>query len=171
MELKDYRFIPLNTSERFDRVNIQTVERWKESELSGDEWRFSYTAEFFSHGVFVGTVSGRSIEDVLSTAAADYSRVEDETPGGYYGDLENFCCQPGCNNIWDHLLHPIKRYSKNGEELARPYSENEVRGFCNYHVHRGDAGLDDGDYNYIGVAYRSMEGELLPPDPSAGRKE
>lgn len=35
---------PHRDCERYDRIEINCVERWKESELSGDEWRFSYVA-------------------------------------------------------------------------------------------------------------------------------
>ena len=45
-----WNFIPLNKAERFDRVDVRTVERWKESELSGDEWRYSYVATLYQHG-------------------------------------------------------------------------------------------------------------------------
>lgn len=36
--------------EWFDNVTVQCVERWKESELSGDEWRFSYVVTFWRKG-------------------------------------------------------------------------------------------------------------------------
>ena len=36
--MTDWRFLPHPDAERFDAVTIDTVERWKESELSGDEW-------------------------------------------------------------------------------------------------------------------------------------
>lgn len=171
METNGYHFIPLNVGERFDSVDVRTVERWKESELSGDEWRYSYVAYFFSHGVLVAETRGRSIEDVLKVASVDYNRVTNGTDGGYYGDLANLCCQPGCKNVWVHLLHPLKRYTKQGQELMRLYSEKDVRGFCEKHKHRGDCGLDDADVNYVGVAYRDVSGKWMPPDPSVGRRD
>lgn len=166
-----YRFIPHPEAERFDQVILRTEERWKESELSGDEWRFSYIADFYSHGVHVGSINGRSIEDLLVRAAAGYNSLKDDTSGGYYGDLENICCQPGCKSKWVHLLHPIRRYSRTGQELVRSYANDEVRGFCEKHKHRGDCGLDDNDDNYVAVAYREESGGMLPPEASIGKRE
>lgn len=61
------------------------------------------------------------------------------------------------------MLHPIKRYTRQGEELVRPYNEKDVRGFCGVHRHRGDCGLDDNDANYELVLDRRAD--LRPPDP------
>lgn len=35
-------------AQAFDEVRITTVPRWKESELSGDEWRISAKMEFLN---------------------------------------------------------------------------------------------------------------------------
>ncbi len=37
-------------AQAFDEVRIRTVPRWKESGLSGDEWRISATVEFWRKG-------------------------------------------------------------------------------------------------------------------------
>lgn len=153
--MSDWRFIPHPDAERFDAVTLETVERWKESELSGDEWRFSYIATFWSHGQKRASISAASIADLLVRAASEYSRVKiAEPPGGYYGDLENLCCQPGCGAPWVVLLHPVKAYTVRGEALVRPYGEKDVRGFCDRHRHRGDCALDDTDPNYVVVEER-----------------
>jgi hypothetical protein len=154
--VSDRRFIPHPDAERFDAVTIDTVERWKESELSGDEWRFSYSIKFWRHGEVVAHGSGSSVEDALLVAAYQFSRKEVEGP--FMGDLSEVCCQPGCPNPWTLLLHPVERYTQSGDKLARPYSENEVRGFCERHKHRGDCGLDDSDANYVVVE------ERFPPE-------
>lgn len=153
-----WHHIPHPDAERFDGVRVETVERWKESELSGDEWRFSYVATFYRHGVKSAAVSGASIADVLLRAAALYRGVETEDEGGFYGNLAELCCQPGCPNPWTALMHPVKAYSRSGGELVRPYPEHHVRGFCEHHRHRGDCGLDDAERNYIVVE------ERFPPD-------
>ena len=160
--LADFRsrrhFIPHPDAERFDTVTVDTVERWKESELSGDEWRFSYVARFWRHGICAASGGGSSIEDALVQAAANYSRTKTTDDGGYYGNLAEVCCQPGCPKPWTVLMHPVRRYSSRGEELTRPYGEGDVRGFCERHRHRGDCGLDDNDDNYVEVETR------FPPD-------
>ena len=40
-----YHHIDHPKAQRFDRVEARVVERWKESELSGDEWRFSFVVD------------------------------------------------------------------------------------------------------------------------------
>jgi hypothetical protein len=149
-------FVPHEDAERFDAVTVETIERWKESELSGDEWRFSHVAKFWRKGQVVATINAVSIEAALLSAAHQFSRVklDDDVPGGFYGDLEEMCAQPACDQPWTVLLHPVKRYAKGGGELARPYSEGDVRGFCERHKRRGDCGLDDADDNYVEVETR-----------------
>lgn len=65
VDQRQYHFIPHPDAERFDAVTVETVERWKESELSGDEWRFSYVATFWSHGQAITRVGGGSVEEAL----------------------------------------------------------------------------------------------------------
>lgn len=42
---------PHRCCEGVDRIDIECVERWKESGLSGDEWRFSYVARAYFKGL------------------------------------------------------------------------------------------------------------------------
>lgn len=180
------RFVPHPDDERFDRIEVTSTERWKESELSGDEWRFSFVADCWSHGVLMAQVHGRSIEDVTRRVAGTWSSIPwvgvgKDTPPAEAGEIykalraevEDRCSQPGCSDQWVVLLHPVKAYTAAGEELARPYHDDrasessvrwlDVRGFCDRHRHRGDCGLDDSDANY------ELVEERFPPDwASAG---
>lgn len=141
-------------AERFDRVTVDLIERWKESELSGDEWRFSYRAQFWHKGEVVASVGGASIMDALTQAVSAFSRVPiDEGKRDHYRSTE-FCSQPGCPRPWTVLFHPIKAYDRSGSEYAQPYRPDDVRGFCERHSHRGDCGLDDADDNYTIVEER-----------------
>lgn len=156
---KKWNFLPHPDAERFDSVTISTIPRWKESELSGDEYRFSYVVTFFRNGMAVAaSSSGRSVKDALILAYQKFDNIETIDNGGFMGPLDEFCCQPSCSNLWVVLMHPIKRYSKRGEELVRPYGEDDVRAFCEQHRHRGDCALDDADINYKIVE------ERFPPD-------
>lgn len=151
------RFVQLNEGERFDTIEINTVERWKESELSGDEWRYSYIVSYYSHGELMSRSGGFSVKDALINASHVYDTLK-TFDNKFTADITEFCCQPGCPNPWTQLKHPIRRYTRQGEELARPYGEEDVRGFCEKHSTRGDCGLDDNDDNYILVESR------FPPD-------
>lgn len=158
------RFVPHPDAERFDKVVVEVVERWKESELSGDEWRFAHVATFYRHGQPVARRSHLSIEKVLLAAAAEFGDIkvpvkgEDDKYEPWMGDLSEVCCQPGCTKPWVVLLHPVKRYDSRGQQMARPYDADDVRGFCERHRHRGDCGLDDSDFNY------ELVEERFPPE-------
>jgi len=154
---KRWRFLPHPDAERFDSVTVETVPRWKESELSGDEWRFSYVITFWRHGKAAAKCSAASVQEALTVAAYQWGRVKVEGEP-FMGDLTEVCCQPNCTNPWVVLLHPVKRYGKSGQEKVRPYGDDEVRGFCERHRHRGDCALDDADPNYVVVE------ERFPPE-------
>lgn len=51
--------------ERFDEIHISVVERWKESELSGDEWRFSYLAEIKRKGEIIIRITASTLDWLL----------------------------------------------------------------------------------------------------------
>lgn len=109
-------------------------------------------------------VFGQSVKDVLLQAAATFELIntaDDCDYYGYYGDLEKVCCQPGCENQWVYLKHPVEAFDKDGFQLCRNYSDGtapgswlDVRGFCEKHHRRGGAGLDDADINYKLVMVR-----------------
>lgn len=162
-------WVPQNDDEMFDRVEITSVERWKESELSGDEWRFTFLGYFYSHGVLMMTRHGGSIQDVVLSAGHWFrnSRSMDEPDeikeqwAKSKAEVEDRCAQPGCANPWVVLYHPKKKYSKQGESLGLHWDDRQalsegkpslgwlaVRGFCNTHKYRGDCDLEDADENY-----------------------
>ncbi len=148
-DIAKLRFLPHPEAERFDSVTVDIAERWKESELSGDEWRFSYVVTFWRHGDPIAQVSGPSVEKALIVAAYEFPRIEVEGAKGYMGDLSAYCCQPGCPNPWEVLKHPITRYERYSGANTGPYEPNDVRAFCDRHRDRGDCALDDADRNYI----------------------
>ena len=140
------RFLAHPDAERFDTVTFETIERWKESELSGDEWRFSHVAKFYSHGRLVAEMNHGSIQRLLLKAAAEWSSIP--IPDGLRGFTDDLCCQPGCPEPWTVLMHPKKAYDSAGRRLANDYFPGQVRAFCERHRTRGDCALDDADDNY-----------------------
>ena len=67
-----YYHVDHPNAQRFDRVEARVVERWKESELSGDEWRFSFVVDLYSHGVLVESIWASSIQSALIQAAVRF---------------------------------------------------------------------------------------------------
>ena len=137
-----------------DHVELNTVERWKESELSGDEWRFSYETVFYRKGIVVGR---RSFGWPATAAAwigyvaslgwgcSEHGAVSDEVQSA----LALLCDQPGCAMPGTERRTLIHRYDKSsGTKLPETPWTVHYRLFCLQHRHRGDCGFEDADCNY-----------------------
>ena len=138
----DWFYKPHRHDEGWDEVRIHQVPRWKESELSGDEWRFSWIAEALRKGEVVKTVEASSLMQALTGIAyeANYSFVPID---------ETVCMQPTCVMPMTALFRLRKQYDPQGQELVRGVGgDKAVRGFCLDHEHRGDCGMEDSDQNY-----------------------
>lgn len=132
----------------FDEVRIVTVPRYKESELSGDEWRISALIQFWRKGKVVCEVgSCRDIEAAVTMLGGEYLRSLDGY--AYYAGDAVHCDQEGCANAAAVRYQLKANYCRSGHktEPSRP----EFRHFCERHKTRGDCGLEDADANYIEV--------------------
>lgn len=132
----------------FDEIRIITVPRYKESELSGDEWRISATATFFRKGREVFQKSYSNLE--YAVRLLDHDFIDQGSGGtGYYGGEGDFCDQEGCAATASVTYRLKKEFcrSGHGEELTDPV----IRKFCDRHRVRGNAGLEDCDRNYEAV--------------------
>jgi hypothetical protein len=152
-----------------DEVHITTIPRFKESGLSGDEWRFHARVEFRRKGVLVGYEDHHSITKALAHIArfAAYGAIapadlkfgyETEDPKAH-AELwrhldEDFCAQIGCAEPWTVEYRMIKTgCGRCGvvEDIESIDWKNYRRRFCDKHANRGDSDLDDSDRNYIRV--------------------
>lgn len=144
--------------EYIDRITIDIRERWKESELSGDEWRFSTVLRFFRKGHQIWSKGFNRMETAVA-ALPWFFKVAGEI-GGVHGENEytpiatnkenELCSQPGCRNTWAVEYRPKKFFSRQGYEKENAddsWSTHHVR-FCSRHRRRGDCGLEDADSNY-----------------------
>jgi hypothetical protein len=80
----------------FDEVRIKTVPRWKESELSGDEYRISAVIEFYIKGKMIHSRSWNRVETALQFG--DWSWL-DFAESGFAStkvEAQNLCDQEGC---------------------------------------------------------------------------
>lgn len=160
--MTDFMHIDHPEDERYDEINIKVVERWKESELSGDEWRFTYVAEIKRKGEIVITVTASKLNWLLQSLqwkilVAGESDVFDRQA---WDRTKDKCDQPGCASKATAFFIRKKRYTLNGDELAPSsyYDGKEYRQFCGTHLHRGDCGLDDADHNYNMVSRLMIKG-------------
>lgn len=137
--------------ESFDRITIEKAPRWKESEMSGDEWRFSAHVVFYLKGI---VVHEESYSDIATAAAFLPSLLSgglqdnDALWTARQAALAGKCDNPACANSAEFIHHLKERYIGN-EAVQRPVRDGgEHRRFCAKHKHRGDCALDDADRNY-----------------------
>lgn len=133
---------PHRSDEGWDSVQVEQVPRWKESELSGDEWRFSWKATAYRKGQIVKGVEGRTLIEVLTAITA-------EATNSFVPIDSTWCMQPTCAMPATSLFRLKKQYDPQGHELVRGVGgDRAVRCFCLDHEHRGDCGMEDADANY-----------------------
>lgn len=134
----------------FDEIRIRTIPRYKQSGLSGDEWRISMITEYFRKGVKVyETHSGGRIEAAAGLLYGRLIEAQDNGLGYFAGDGIH-CDQEGCSNKATHLFKIKKRFCVgrgNCGQEKKSY-EDEHRCFCDTHKRRGDCDLEDNDDNY-----------------------
>lgn len=129
----------------FDEVRVFTVPRYKESGLSGDEWRISATIQFLRNGIVCFEDSWHDVESALKFASWSYAKACDSGKA-YFAGEDGFCDQEGCHEKPTVFYELKKRYCREGHK-SEPLGV-EVRAFCDKHKSRGDCGLDDADENY-----------------------
>lgn len=153
-------FEPHPDDEWYDELVVRCVERWKESELSGDEYRFSYVLEFRRKGhTLVERGYSRwpwALAHVPADALNDYpaGADDDHDDAPVITNRWDFCFQPGCPDLAEREFRILKLYSRQGEERAMTPGDDYRFRFCARHAqHRGDCGLLDSDANLVEVPF------------------
>jgi hypothetical protein len=132
-------------AQAFDEVRIVTVPRWKESEMSGDEWRISAKVELLRNGLVVAQSMYRDVETACAMLPALHAEAIGDGMGCFAGEGD-FCDQEGCAEIATVTFAKHANYCSAGHK-TEPHHLT-IRRFCERHKHRGDCGLDDADANY-----------------------
>ena len=135
----------------FDEVRIVTMPRYKESELSGDEWRISASMLFYRKGRLVHEAHhiAHDVERACAFAAYYHAKACDDG-NAYFAGEGDLCDQEGCAEQATVTYRLKKGYERSGVE--RPlHHGGEIRRFCQKHTTRGDCGLEDADHNYVRV--------------------
>lgn len=157
---KDYHLDHPDDS-TFDRVSIELVPRYKESGLSGDEWRVSAVTSLYRKNRLIVKRAYSNVEAAtahLPWLLKVWSELGDEESEirwrQFLKEGDSLCHQPGCaerasvlyelKDLWD------RRHGVRLEKRPDPYYRY-VRAFCDIHKERGDCGLEDSDSNYIKV--------------------
>ena len=135
-------------SQRFDEVRIRTNYRWKESELSGDEWRFNATVEFLYKGDVIWSHGFRDCETAMQMALTMFTL--DCEAMKVTKDRKNTCDQEGCAELATVKLLLKKSYCVGGGNCGQEKTSfgKDYLLFCERHSHRGDCDIQDCDDNY-----------------------
>jgi len=130
----------------FDEVRLVTVPRWKDSYLSGSEWRISIKAQYFRKGrmLFEESISHK-MDDAASFMGWKYTCACEGTHQ-YYAGEENWCDQEGCAEQATVTYRKKFDWCQSGHKTET--IGIVIRKFCDKHKTRGDCGLDDSDSNY-----------------------
>lgn len=135
----------------FDDIRIKIVPHYKESDLSGSEWRINVVMEFYRKGELLHTRQcGGNIEYGCGLVYARLIEALDSGKGYFAGDGIH-CDQEGCSKKATYLMRLKKRYCVGGGNCGQEkkiYTEQEHRCFCEDHKVRGDSDLEDNDNNY-----------------------
>jgi len=134
-------------AQAFDKIELVTVPRYKESNLSGNEWRISIMVRMYRKGNLIyENFAGHKMEDAVNYIAWKYAEATDSGKGLYCGE-GRFCDQEGCSNEATVVYQLKKEFCDRGHENEP--AQPTIRLFCDEHKKRGDCGLEDADENYI----------------------
>ena len=133
-------------AQAFDEIRIVTVPRYKESELSGDEWRISAEIQFWRKGKIRHRKSYRDIQTACGFLYAAHGSACDDGHA-YFAGEGNLCDQEGCYaEATDRLNIKINHCDRCGVDSRNQFLNYRL--FCDDHKRRGDCGIDDADRNY-----------------------
>ena len=134
----------------FDEIRIVTKPRFKDSEISGSEWRISAVIQIMRNGRVIHEEHSRNVETACAHAPYFLSKANDDGLAWYAGE-DNVCDQEGCSNAAT-VAYQLKHGYENSTGRERNLHESgEYRLFCSAHQLRGDCGLDDADINYTPI--------------------
>lgn len=145
--------------QRYDKVDIYTVPRYKESELSGDEWRVCAAADLYYKGHRIKTMTFSDVDTAMRYLDGALVCWRENGEGYTRPDDSYLCDQESCAEIADVKYKRLRGFTDRGDPETL-YDWNLYRVFCDQHKTRGDCALDDSDQNYEQV-------DFLPDEQSA----
>lgn len=151
-EKRNYAIRP--DAQSFDEIRLKIVPRFKQSGLSGDEWRISTKMQFYRKGELIHEDScGGKMEVAAGLLYAKIIEAIEVHGKGYFAGDGLHCDQEGCSEIATVTYRIKKRYCVGGGNCGqekKSYSD-EYRCFCEEHKRRGDQDLEDNDSNYEAI--------------------
>lgn len=136
-----------------DRIEIKAENRWKESEISGDEWRYGMRTNFYRKGkVITSWFENQSwfpeLKPSFSDIAAELERQKE--PNSFdqaeFDRLEPLCDQFSCSEP-GAMFRMIKHGKDSRGNYLPPDGQVHVKRFCPEHMDRGNCGRVDSNRN------------------------
>jgi hypothetical protein len=140
----------LTDFEPFDKITFEIVPRYKESGLSGDEWRQHVEVTFWFKGHEVHSFGCRNMESASMMLGHHLINAACPIPDKVIDVEKDMCDQPSCVQppVYRYILK--EEFSRSGEKLdSKNGCGRHYRQFCERHRKRGDCGREDSDQNYI----------------------
>ena len=137
-------------AQAFDEVRIYTKPRYKESGLSGDEWRISAVVELLRKGKVIVEQHYRDVESAAKFLPYLMAKSVDDG-NGWFASVDELCDQEGCDIQATTFYRLKKRFCVGGGNCGQEietFGKDYRRQFCDIHKTRGDCGLEDADGNY-----------------------
>lgn len=165
-----FHLSPHEDSGTHDKVTVETIERWKESEMSGDEYRFSYRVTWWRNGMVFDRRSFGSMAYAQARIGmgTPEERDEEELARRVHSEREmlwtrereaELCAQPACSLFAVAEFRLRKAWCNRCGE-GHISTSDQRRRFCGRHLLRGDCGLDDADANYVVLRTREIPAAL-----------
>lgn len=136
-------------AEPFDEIRIVCEPRFKDSELSGSEWRTRYYTDFYRNGNLIWRNFGHtSMNAAANLFSHTYCEATENGYGMFAGEGE-YCDQEGCARLATVWLEQIEEGCGRCGHRQKPDFSRPYRGFCETHANRGNSRLGDTDKSYV----------------------
>lgn len=140
--------------EVFDKITMEVIPRYKQSGLSGDEWRQHVEVTLYFKGKEIKRFGARTMHIASMMLGHELIFItEDESIPDKVRELEKVkCFQSSCDQDATTKNYLKNLFSSSGmkldaSEIHFPY----YRKFCDKHSTRGDCSREDCDKNYSKV--------------------
>jgi hypothetical protein len=133
--------------EGIDHIELTVVDRFKTSELSGDEWRYSVAIHFYRKGILVYEKTYGKMEWAVAALPYELMILPENSRLPLWGLDDKVCNQYGCKEKAVVVYRVKEKYTEQGQGPL-PDEPETYRAYCQRHAERGDADREDNMNNY-----------------------
>ena len=145
--MNDTRWFKARDDEGVDRIELSVIDRFKTSELSGDEWRYSVKISFFRKGVLVYERTYGRMEWAVAALPYELMVLPEHCEIPLWKVDSLICTQYGSNQPATVVYKTKEQYTERGEGPL-PNETPTYRAYCTRHAERGNSDREDCMQNY-----------------------